>query len=408
MKVFISSGPRTFHLKYLIHGFDSINLSYRFLVGLNFNHSIIRKVHKYIPDSINQSIQSFSIHSKFISTCFSGELTARLSTFFRAKKYLIHLSSFFSYFSHYLFALKASILLSHDDYDVFHCRSSFAIFNFTGQKKYIKLCDHSIANPLIISQLIKFKGDLRASKELPLARLKPHERMAFFDLANSDHIVVNSQFVKETLMYSSIPENKISVIELSISNNTLETAKSFDEILNTSPPNELLYAGSWSERKGVDTLVNSLALLPESVTINVAGTTNNTFKNSSFKHRIRGLGYLTQSNLLRLLTRIPIFVFPTYCEGFAKTIQEALACGCYVITTLNSGFSVNHGFYATLIKPGCEEELSNAIINAINDPNIYDKGLANRKLARKVYHPELYSQNMSRLYSSLIASKKVA
>ena len=406
MKVCISSGPRTFHLKYLIYGFNSIDFSYRLIVGINFNHDVITKLHAYIPGSISQSIQSFSIDSKFISTCISGELTARLSTFFRKKKYLIHLSSVFSYISHYLFALKALILLNRNDYDIFHCRSSFALFNFSGQKKYIKLCDHSIANPLIITQLIKFKGDLRKSKELPLNRLKPHEKMAFFDLLNSDHIVVNSEFVKQTLICSSIPEHKISVVELSISNNTLETATSFDKMHNTSPSHELLYAGSWSERKGVDTLVNSLALLPESVSISVAGTSNNTFINSPFKHRIRGLGYLSQFKLLKIMTRTPIFVFPTYCEGFAKTIQESLACGCYVITTPNSGFSVTHGFHATLIKPGCEADLSNAIINAINDPKIYDKGVANRKLARKVYRPELYSQNMFRLYANLIASRK--
>jgi glycosyltransferase involved in cell wall biosynthesis len=177
------------------------------------------------------------------------------------------------------------------------------------------------------------------------------------DIEQSDHIVVNSEFVKKTLVRMGVNTAKISVIELAVEDKFFTMIASYQTVIEKRQPEQILYAGSWIPRKGVDTLVEAVQILDGKVFLRIAGASEREFVHycrdlKSDISRIVPLGYLNREDLCQEMLRSKIFVFPSLCEGFAKTLQEAMACGCYIIATENSGFSTRDGAYGIIVKPG--------------------------------------------------------
>ena len=76
-------------------------------------------------------------------------------------------------------------------------------------------------------------------------------------------------------------------------------------------------------------------------------------------------GMLSRQELASLLRSADCFVFPSLAEGSARVIFEALACGCYVITTANSGSIVEDRIHGRLIPAGDPEALVTAVREAL-------------------------------------------
>ena len=106
-------------------------------------------------------------------------------------------------------------------------------------------------------------------------------------------------------------------------------------------PPRLIYAGKITQKKGVASLIRSLALLsadsvlPELV---CAGGAGNQEEYDAIRKlaehcpcRITFLGRLDQHTLADLYNESDIFVLPSFYEGIPLTVIEALACGCRVV-----------------------------------------------------------------------------
>ena len=226
-------------------------------------------------------------------------------------------------------------------------------------------------------------------------------------MQNADHIVVNSQFVKESLVRAGISSSSVSVIQLSVDQRiTHYSLKNYDQV-SKNCCSELLYAGGWNDRKGVVVLNQAIKLLKGNVILKVAGASLKTVK-SFFDSKgietspnIKALGYLSREQLALEMLKSSIFVFPSFCEGYAKVIQEALVCGCFIITTKNSGFSLFPGVNASIVDPGDPVGLSQAIADTISNPYLQELCHQNRDASIKHFSPETYSRQMTALYKHL-------
>ena len=77
-------------------------------------------------------------------------------------------------------------------------------------------------------------------------------------------------------------------------------------------------------------------------------------------------------NILDYLQAADIFVFPTENDAFPSSVVEAMACALPVITTPVGAIKtiISHGENGSLIKPGNEEQLFEALDVMIANPEI--------------------------------------
>jgi glycosyltransferase involved in cell wall biosynthesis len=98
-----------------------------------------------------------------------------------------------------------------------------------------------------------------------------------------------------------------------------------------------------------------------------------------------------------------VFVFPSLSEGSARVVFEALACGCYVITTPNSGSIVEDRVHGAVIPPNDPHALIQAIQWAQkNLSKVLKIGDNNAKLINRNYSQRHYGQNLQKLYAELL------
>jgi glycosyltransferase involved in cell wall biosynthesis len=120
--------------------------------------------------------------------------------------------------------------------------------------------------------------------------------------------------------------------------------------------------------------------------------------------RIRQLGTVLRPRLRELMLSLPVFVFPSFAEGSARVIFEALACGGYIITTPNSGSIVEDGVHGALVPPGDAVQLRAAIVQAGADrERVAVIGNRNAEIVAKSYRQVHYGDALARIYSELAA-----
>ena len=114
-------------------------------------------------------------------------------------------------------------------------------------------------------------------------------------------------------------------------------------------------------------------------------------------------GPLSRKELAQCMSEAEVFVFPSLAEGSARVIFEALAAGCYIITTPNSGSIVEHGVHGALVPPGDADALAEAIRQALLQREKAIKiGRHNAVMVRTHYRQEQYGNELNKLYERLL------
>jgi glycosyltransferase involved in cell wall biosynthesis len=115
-------------------------------------------------------------------------------------------------------------------------------------------------------------------------------------------------------------------------------------------------------------------------------------------------GHLTWAELAEHMSMADIFVFPSLAEGSARVVFMAMACGCYVITTPNSGSIVQDGVNGRIVAPGSVDELEVAIRESILNPAIIPIiGRKNADLIKGNYTQSHYGKGLMAIYQTLMA-----
>lgn len=106
----------------------------------------------------------------------------------------------------------------------------------------------------------------------------------------------------------------------------------------------------------------------------------------------------------RLFLDADIFVLPTYSDGCALTVLEAMFFGLPVITTPVSALEemFSDGEHCFFVNPGDVVGLSKKMLFLLNNPAVRQKmGEANRRLVREKYCPEIFLNNLSKVWNSI-------
>ncbi|KPL51894.1 hypothetical protein ABB55_06345 [Prosthecomicrobium hirschii] len=120
---------------------------------------------------------------------------------------------------------------------------------------------------------------------------------------------------------------------------------------------------------------------------------------------IRYVGNLDRATLAQEMSEADVFVFPTWIEGSARVVFEAMACGCYVITTDNAGSVVKDGVHGTLIPAGNVDALKHAMEAALSSDQIDVVGAENAQIVKQFYTQDTYGRQLEAVYDRILSDR---
>ena len=289
---------------------------------------------------------------------------------------------------------------------IYHCRSGYGGISLkTARAKGMKVViDHSIAYPEALCQLVACKGTYDRGKRIDL---RPLWRMVEEDLDEADIVLVNSDFVKKTLVDYGFESNRVVVLYWGID----EQFESYLRGLRRNDPAPIrqvrfLFAGGFNRRKGADILLEAIqGIHNPNWDLTVAGGIDSELVDKVRNIRnpkVRFLGPVMRSELARLMLSHDVLVFPSLAEGSARVIFEGMAAGMAIITTPNAGSVVEDRRHGWIVPPGDAITVRNCMEMALEDRSlIASYGRNSVDLIQQEYHSSVYSERLIDLYQKL-------
>ena len=214
----------------------------------------------------------------------------------------------------------------------------------------------------------------------------------------SDLIIVNSEFTKREIEKLLKAKREILVAHPGLS---VVLYKNKRKRIHKNQNIDLLFVGSVTSRKGVDTLVKSFKILikdykVKNLFLHIVGDLG---KEPDFAKKIKDYcryeriedkvnfyGRVSKDKLGDLYATADIFVFPSLWEGFGIVLIEAMYNKLPIVAT-NSGaipFLVKDGVNGFLVPPKNPKKLAEAIKKLIDCPELRKKfGENNYKCAQE-------------------------
>ena len=209
-------------------------------------------------------------------------------------------------------------------------------------------------------------------------------------IEDADGFVVSTEREKEDIVrFYRTPSHKLQVIPAGVD---LELFRPGDKaqarrMLGLSEKRVMLYVGRIEPIKGLDILVNAVALLEEigdTKLLVVGGRPGEDEELDRLKHLVANLGIadmvtftgaVPQSELPTYYSAADVFVLPSYSESFGLVALEAMACGIPVVASRVGGPStfVKDGETGYLIPWRCPEPFAQRLEMLLANPALRDK-----------------------------------
>ncbi len=204
-----------------------------------------------------------------------------------------------------------------------------------------------------------------------------------------------SNFVKEKLLEQGIKRNRIFVVPFGVELKKFRPGKDGKKCI-------FLFVGTLSKRKGIHLLLKAWQELNLSnAELRLCGLIHSDFRKEIKQYRSKSLkllGHLDEEELIQQYQEANIFVLPTFLEGSAKVVYEAMSSGLPVITTPNAGSIIRHGYDGIIIALGNLKELKKWMRELYKKSSLRKElGLAARKSVRK-YTWNAYARRIVKKY----------
>lgn len=307
------------------------------------------------------------------------------------------------------FAGRARAVIETSNAALYHYRTGFGHSSAAAARRrgMATLADHSIAHPGVLAHLVSHQGRLPAEGEQ--GAISPSWRDVLDDLRHADRVLVNSDFVKETFVHQGWDPARVDVIYQGLDDSFLDLLpepKPSSERTSGNPL-RLVFAGAFEQRKGADHLAKALEQLDDIPwTLELIGPLDEGMakRHAAFlaDPRVTVVGRIGRGELAARLSAAEIFLFPSLAEGSARVVFEALAAGCFVVTTKNSGSIVEDGVHGFLVQPDDPKTTADALRRAHADRDMVAKvGEQNQVLARTQYRQSGYGDALMAVYDRL-------
>jgi starch synthase len=199
--------------------------------------------------------------------------------------------------------------------------------------KYI--CDRGSSHIRFQDQILREEYDRQG---IPYTGVDPrviHREMAEYEAA--DAITVPSTFALDTFIKAGVDRRKMRLVSYGVDLQTFfpcaeKSAKEF----------HVLFVGGIAVRKGVAYLLQAFDMLQcanKKLTLvgSLSPEMEGVIKKIQNRADIRVAGHLPQSQLKSIMSSSQVMVLPSVEEGLALVQAQAMACGCPIIATENTG-----------------------------------------------------------------------
>jgi len=195
-------------------------------------------------------------------------------------------------------------------------------------------CDIGSSHPRFQDRIVR-EEYARWGVELPVNDLRDTLREEEI-FAVADALTVGSSFAARTYLEAGIPAAKMNVIPLGV------RLENFTKTVETPAGSfNVLFAGQISLRKGVPYLLEAFARLRHpNKRLYFAGHVNASVKQILGRmplDNVKFMGILPPQELAATMGRSHALVLPSVEDGFGMVMAQAMACGCPVICSTNTG-----------------------------------------------------------------------
>jgi starch synthase len=226
------------------------------------------------------------------------------------------------------------------------------------------------------------------------------------ELHGAKLIVTSSTFTKQTLVESGVPLEKIRVVPHGVDCNRFSPGA-----VIAGRPFRFVFAGLVNAHKGVPILLQAWQQLkPANAELWIVGRPSG--KVEALLPNLRGVRYLgqvPQSELPAIFGQCDVFVFPSYSEGFALVLLQAMACGLPIITTSSTAGPdlLAEGGGGWLISRGNVEQLAQTMSGCIGSSDkVRQEGRRAREIAERFSWEEYGNRWLAVLKEAVAGDKE--
>ena len=201
-------------------------------------------------------------------------------------------------------------------------------------------------------------------------------------------ITVSEHSANDIVSLYGLPRERVAVVYNGVAEDfhpTTEPAEMAELRNRLALPTDrfILFAGGADPRKNHQGLIRAYSRVAELLAshslvmvgdaMHRFGDIRETARTFGVEDRIVCAGQLSPADLRLLYSHADVFVFPSIYEGFGMPVLEAIACGAPVITSSTTALPEVGGDAAVLINPESVEELADAIVHVLEQPDLRDR-----------------------------------
>ena len=198
------------------------------------------------------------------------------------------------------------------------------------------VCDRGSAHIRVQDALLR---EEHALWDMPFTGIDPRNiAREEAEYAQADGITVPSTFALRSFVAQGVPASKLHLLPYGVNLSRFQPVASPAE-----QGFDVLFVGAMTLQKGVQYLVQAFNQVQHPhKTLTFAGTMNPALiallkARGLWPAEARCLGHVPQAQLKELMSRSHVMVLPSIQEGFGMVMAQAMACGCPVIASRNTG-----------------------------------------------------------------------
>ena len=228
------------------------------------------------------------------------------------------------------------------------------------------------------------------------------------EYAQADAVTVPSNFVRRTFVDEGVPEEKVHVVPYGVN------LEEFQPV--GGPPEDgtfrIVFVGQVTLRKGVPYLLEAFRQFrhpkKELVIVGAMEESARGVFDKLWTEGVRYVGIVPRAEVERYFSTSHVMTLPSLEEGLALVQAQALACGCPVVATPNTGSEnlFTHGVEGFIVPPRDSAALTEAWTKLSDEPDtLAAMRAAALERARRIGGWRAYAEGMLAIASGLLAKR---